>query len=744
MPVEINVGPPVLTINQGSTFMVTDLNGDITVDSEQGVYAGDTRFVSRYAIYANGLPWSRLTSSTTAYYAMQLYLANPAIPTETGEIPAGTLALIVNRTVSDGLHEDIDIENHALVPVRFNLEVLLRADFADIFEVKAHRFVRRGRIVTDWDDMKSELRTSYTDHDFRRELIYGLLNGDIKPHYANGRVTWEVAIEPGHTFHTCCYYTLIQEKRVRKPLYGCYHDPRSQSGRMDRLQLQWRHSVPRMTTPNEDVYRFYRQSVEDLGALRLYDHDFKREVWLPAAGVPWFVTIFGRDSLIVSLQSLWIHRGLALGALKKLAELQATERDDWRDAQPGKMPHEARFGELAHFHLIPHTPYYGTADATILYLILLHEAWRWLGEDTLLREYRDTALRCLEWIDHYGDLDGDGFQEYQTFSTKGYENMGWKDASDAVVYPDGSQVKQPKALCELQGYVFDAWLRMAEVFDALGEGERARTLRRKAEDLRARFWERFWVEDAGIYAYALDSAKRPVRTVASNMGHCLWSGIAAPEHAARIAERLQQPDMWSGWGIRTLSASNPVYNPFSYQLGSVWPHDNGIIAQGFARYGLHDAAARVARDISEAASFFASYRLPELYAGIARQQGTFPVQYLGANVPQAWAAGSVFHLLQAILGLRADAPHGRVYVDPHLPHWLSDITLEGIKAGDGEMDLRFWREGEESCWEVQSQRGNLTVSQEPWRPWGAPASEASVESGSPEQGVGPASARATR
>ena len=252
------------------------------------------------------------------------------------------------------------------------------------------------------------------------------------------------------------------------------------------------------------------------------------------------------------------------------------------------MPSPARFctklrsGELAHFGVIPQTPYYGTADATILYLILLHETWQWQGDNALLRTYRDLALRCLDWIDLYGDRDGDGFQEYQTRSSKGYENMGWKDADDAVVYPDGSQVKGPKALCELQGYVFDAWLRMAEVFDVLGEPERAAALRRKAADLRARFEARFWCEEIGSYAYALDAEKRPVRTIASNAGHCLWNGIASDEHAQRVVERLLEADMWSGWGIRTLSAQNPAYNPFSYQRGSVWPHDNGIIALGFA------------------------------------------------------------------------------------------------------------------------------------------------------------------
>jgi glycogen debranching enzyme len=257
------------------------------------------------------------------------------------------------------------------------------------------------------------------------------------------------------------------QKRMRRPLRGCYES--SKHTRIDDLERQWIAQATTLTSANEDLYRLFQQSVEDIGALRLHDHDFAPDVWIPAAGVPWFVTIFGRDSLIVSLQNMLVYPGFARGALKKLAELQAAERDDWRDAQPGKIPHEIRFGELAHLNLIPHTPYYGTADATALYLIVLHEAWKWVGDRDLLGEFRDTALRCLEWIDRSGDLDGDELQEYQIRSPQGYENMGWKDAADAVVYPDGTLVRGPKALCELQGYTFDAWMRSAEMFDALGE-----------------------------------------------------------------------------------------------------------------------------------------------------------------------------------------------------------------------------------------------------------------------------------
>ena len=714
MPVSISVGPPVVTINQGSTFMVTAEDGQIFADSDHGVFADDTRFLSFYAVFANGQPWQLLTSSTVTYYAARFHLTNPPFDTEDGPVNGGTLALSLLRSVADGIHEDIDVTNHSRSPVRFNLEIALRSDFADLFEVKSRSFVRRGHITTEWNEASGELETAYTNGDFSRRFIYRLVYNSSPAAYANGRLSFEIALQPGEQWHTCCYYILARDGRERRPQRGCRPD--HETG-FDVLQRRWQQQATGLTSANEDLYRLYRQSVEDMGALRLHDHDSGSDLWVPAAGVPWFVAIFGRDSLIASLQNMIVFPRFALGVLKKLAAFQATQIDDWRDAEPGKIPHEIRFGELAHFKRIPHTPYYGTADATSLFLIVLHEAWKWLGEMAVCREYRDVAVRCLEWIDQYGDLDGDGFQEYRTRSSAGYENMGWKDAGDAIVYPDGRQVRQPKALCELQGYVFDAWMRMGELFEALGEIDRARELRRRAADLQNRFEERFWCDDIGFYAFALDSDKQPVRTIASNPGHCLWSGLIRSDRARRVVERLMQPDMWSGWGIRTLSEGVPAYNPISYQRGSVWPHDNGIIALGFKRYGFANEAARIARDISEAASYFVSNRLPELYAGFQRRPGTFPVLYPGANVPQAWAAGSVFHLIQAILGLRADAPHGRLYVDPMLPSWLPNVTLSGLRIGAATVTLRVWREGEETRWEPTSIRGQIQIEQRRCQPW---------------------------
>ncbi len=717
MPVEVRVGPPVLTINQGSTFMVTDERGEIDPASEQGVFAGDTRFVSSYQLYVDRARWDLLSSAATDYDTARLQFTNPPLPTAGGEIGGRGIGLTIRRSVSEGVHEDLEVTNYSLGPVKFVLAIALGSDFADLFEVKSHNLALRGRIATHWDQGRHELSNSYTNQDFHRRLYYRLADFGSPPTYANGRVCFEVALEPRQSWRTCANFILVQGQRVRNPELDCPRQ-RSDGSKAGRLHALWRESATRLSSANEDVARAYHQSVEDMGALRIYDHDFAEDVWLPAAGVPWFVTIFGRDSLTVSLQNMMVHAPFALGALAKLAEFQAQEMDDWRDAEPGKIPHELRFGELAHFHKIPHTPYYGTADATILYLIVLHEAWKWLGDTHDLRRFAPVAERCLEWIDRYGDLDGDGFQEYKSRSSLGYENVGWKDSGNAVVYPDGSQVKQPKALCELQGYVYDAKMRMAEASDALGLSIDADELRRQAADLRRRFDEAYWLEEIGCYAYGLDPDKRPIATVASNAGHCLWSGIAEPARAAKLVERFGRPDMTSGWGLRTLSAENPAYNPFDYQMGSVWPHDNGIIAAGFKRYGFAEEANRVARQIFDAARCFDSYRLPELYSGLTREPGSFPAQYLGANIPQAWAAGSVFHLIQSILGLRGDAPNGRLYVHPTLPDWLPDVRLEGLKVGRARLALRFWREGDDSRWEVLEITGDtIQVEEQPWAPW---------------------------
>jgi glycogen debranching enzyme len=698
MSFKVQVGPPQIAIHQGQTVLVSEPDGQINWPSEKGLYFLDTRVVSNWAIYANGERWELLNGGPVAYHATRIFLTNRAILTEDGAIPPRTVGLTISRWISGGLHEDLDITNNSMKPIRFQLEIAFRCDFADIFEVKSGKIVRRGKITTEWSERRQRVRTAYSNRDFHRAVTIAVLNASSKAVSANGRLSFEVALRPGQAWHACLLYTLEDgEQQLRAPpdCLGQNHKSRHSETMAD-----WLETVVKIQTSNEEFYRLFHQALEDMAALRLPIKGTDHIVFLPAAGLPWFVAPFGRDSLIVSLQNVLIYPEFARGALEILGSLQAKEDDPYRDAEPGKILHELRFGELAHFKLIPHTPYYGTADATPLYLITLHSAWRATGDKALLERHLPTAEGCLAWIDRYGDRDGDGFQEYQTRSPVGYENMAWKDSGDSVMYPDGSLVKGPKALCELQGYVYNAWVRMAEVFETLGKPDRAQELRTKAAALFERFNEAFWDEQMGFYVYALDGNKNKVKTIASNPGHCLWSGIVPRERAKKVVERLMAPDMWTGWGIRTLSADHQAFNPYNYQTGSVWPHDNAIIAMGFKYYGFGAEAARVAHDVSVAASHFLLNQLPELYTAAERSDTNFPVQYIGANVPQAWAAGSVFMLTQALLGFLPDAPRNKLYVDPLLPAWLPDLTVRDLRIGKHKLDIRFWTEGGETAFEV--------------------------------------------
>ena len=698
MPFKVQVGPPQIAIHQAMTVLVTESDGQINWPSDKGLYFFDTRVISAWSVYANGTPWDLLNGGAVNFDAARIFLTNQPFLTEDGAIPSQTLAFEIARVLDHGLHEDLDITNHGQKPVRFNLEIAIRSDFADVFDVKAKRDIRRGHINSDWTEPRQTLRTTYRNADFSRSVAVSVGLSDSRAVFANGRLSFEVKLPPRGRWHCCLMYEFADgDKRYHAP-NDCAADSGSSS--QAKAHRDWRETVLKLRTSNEEFYRFYHQAIDDMAALRLPIEGTDHMVFLPAAGLPWFMAPFGRDSLIVSLQNILVYPEFARGSLEVLGGWQAKERDDYRDAEPGKIMHELRYGELAHFKLIPHTPYYGTADATPLYLVTLHAAWRATGDHALLERYLPIAEAALDWIDNYGDRDGDLLQEYQTRSPVGYENMAWKDAGDSMTYADGSPVRGPKALCELQGYVYDAWVRMAEVFDALKQPDRAAALRQKAAALFTKFNQAFWDEDAGFYAYMLDGEKRRVMTVASNPGHLLWSGIVPPDRAARVVRRLMAPDMNSGWGIRTLSAQHPAFNPYSYQNGSVWPHDNSLIALGFKRYGYSAEVGHIARDISDAASYFLLNQLPELYAGVQRDGANFPVQYLGANVPQAWAAGSCFALLQAMLGIQPDAPGNALYVDPDLPPWLPDVTLTDLRLGRKHLEIRFRRDGDKTVWDV--------------------------------------------
>ncbi len=699
MPIEIRTDhPPNITIHQGRSVLVTDTDACLRQPSQRGLYFLDTRLISEWRITANGQEWELMSWGNEAYNSVRIILTNPQLRTRDAEVKRHTLRLAISRMIDSGMHEDLDLVNFGMSSVKLNLEIAIRSDFYDLFEVKRGETVRRSGISTDWSEDEQELSNHYKKGNFSRAVTVKIRDSDTRAVFANGNIAFPLELGPGEAWHSCLLYEFIDgDSGSYAPPQGCVSGMKANE-RSSELESM-RRAVAEVSAPHAIFARIARQASEDAIALRIRVPGREKEI-LPAGGVPWFLTVFGRDTIIASLQYQLIDPDFSRGALDLLGSLQATRRDDFRDAEPGKILHEMRHGELAYFGEIPHSPYYGTADATPLYLILLHAAWKRTGDRSLLERHITTAKNCLSWIDNYGDRDGDGFQEYQTRSPQGYENQGWKDAENAILYPDGKCVKGPKALCELQGYVFDAWRAMAEVFDELGDQGQAADLRKKADQLFQRFNDAFWDEETGFYALALDGDKKKVMSVASNPGHCLWSGIVPQERAARVVRRLLQPDMWSGWGIRTLSAQHVAYNPMSYQNGSVWPHDNSIIALGMRRYGFHEEASRIAEAVCAAGSYFSGNRLPELFAGMGRKEVDFPIRYLGANVPQAWASGSIFFFVQALIGFQPDLPRQTLRLAPLLPEWLPELTIKDLRLGDRRIDLRFWREKDITRFEV--------------------------------------------
>jgi hypothetical protein len=685
----VTVGPSTLTINHDRQFLISQPNATMLPQDDVGFYARDTRFVSGYSVTFNGVKPLLLDAITVEHFSARHEFMTPELrlgpgtgADADGVLPERSLGFRLERTILEGVHEDYDLTNYAMHPVRVVLEIGIESDFADIFDVREHRLIRRGDLQTVWRPRIAELRSTYRNRTFRRGLIVKVEKAGSKAEYANGRLVFVCELLPGAEWHVCLKWLPVIGPRLARTL-PC-HSLLLGDGRVA-------HPLPpvELVTTHATLPAIWRQAVEDTEALRMVDTTVRGGLFVPAAGIPWFVTVFGRDSLVVSMESISAFPEFALGALRTLAQVQATADEAEQDMEPGKIPHEIRSGELASLGLLPFAPYYGTADATPLYIIVLSYAYQWSGDVALLQRYRRNAEAAMGWVLNYGDRDGDGFQEYLRRSTHGIANQGWKDSWDAIRHADGSIAEAPIALCELQGYAFDAMLRMAEIYDLLKEPEKAEGLRERARRLYQQFNEVFWWESEGTYYLGLDKDKRPMETVASNAGHCLASGIVPPERAGRVVDRLMAPDMWSGWGIRTLSSKHPGYNPYSYHCGSVWPHDNATIAGGFRRAGRHTEAQRVAEGIFAAAERFDAYRLPELFAGLPRDAGAFPVPYLGANVPQAWAAAAVFRLVAILCGIHTVGRNRTMYVNPDLPDWLPSLTLRNLRAGHGSMELHL-------------------------------------------------------
>jgi glycogen debranching enzyme len=674
----VQVPQPIEVLHGGGTALACDREGRVAAEQLHGLFAGDTRVLSTYRIGVGGHEWQLLSRTRPDSASAQWNFQNPAIQGSAYDLPAGTLLFSVTRRLAGALHDDLRLSAFVDRPVCLRLALHLDADFADIFEVKDR--VIRSRLNVLRISEPSGLTLSYERRGFRRGLRIRFRPSGPPPVFVGTLAIFDLELAWG-TDWTCCLEAapIIGGEVVH--FRGDPHAPGSPVALPGANAL-----VINSDTLLQGPFERGRADLHSLAVEQPGRPPY------PAAGAPWFLTLFGRDTLFTALMGSLDGSWLAEGALAALGERQAKGRDDWRDAEPGKLPHEVRRGELAYRGEIPHSAYYGTHDTPALYCLALWQAWRWTRKRSLLDDHLETARAALRWCDEAGDRDGDELQEYATRSSRGYYNQGWKDAGDAVVHDDGRIAEVPLATVELQGYLFAARLAMAELLDITGDGSQAERLRRAARDMRARVEERFWMEEHGFYALALDRDKRQVASVSSNPGHLLWCGLPGRARASRVAERLLRPDLFSGWGLRTLSTENPAYNPLSYQRGSVWPFDTALAAAGLFRYGLREEASTLLRSILEAATAFEKDSLPELFCGIDRARG-LPVPYERANRPQAWSAAVPLLAAHLFLGLVPDAPHGRCYLSPWLPEWLPHLELRGIVLGSGKLDVRIIRRG---------------------------------------------------
>ena len=675
--------PDRVLLKQNDTFVVSDGRGDFPVDDEGGLglYRRDCRFLSGYELRLNGHQPILLNNSVDRAYVATFQLVNPALDLDGGPgIPQQTLSLRRSRFVHDGFHERIGIRNCSNRPVEVELELRFDADFEDIFEVRGYSRLpllgtrERPQVVD------SGLRLGYQGLDGVRRVTDILM--DPAPHLRGGRATIPVRLGSQGIF------VLLVDVF---PLLDGEVAPHSQFDvsleGLERTYDAWNRSCTQFASDNEalDGGLLWR-NLEDLRVLC----DDRPTGLFPTAGIPWYAVPFGRDALITSFQTLALNPELAQGSLRYLASQQGRRVDAYREEEPGKILHEVRFGELAQLHQIPHTPYYGTVDATPLFLVLLVELLDWTADLDLLAELWPHVEAALDWIDRYGDVDGDGFVEYSKRSHAGVRNQGWKDSMDSLINAGGERAALPAALVEVQGYVYHAKAGLARILRRSGrDPDLAERLDAEAVALRRRFNDAFWMPDHHFLAQALDGEGAQVPWITSNPGHCLWSGIVDRRRAAHVASRLLAPDMFSGWGVRTLSAQSPHFNPMSYHNGSVWPHDNSIVACGLRRYGHAEEAEKVARSVLEACMRFADTRIPELFCGFRRDErfNSGPGEYLISCSPQAWGAGSLFHFLQTLLGVEADMLEGRLRIHPVDTPLFARLRVEGMRVADGTVDF---------------------------------------------------------
>jgi glycogen debranching enzyme len=662
-----------VTIVEGSSFCVSDRSGDIAGHRTQGMFILDTRVISTWRLSVDGMSMDSL--AVVPEHPFEATFVGRSIPRP--GVHDSPLVVTRRRLVASGLREDLTVFNYAQEPVGCALVLQVDGDFADLFDVKEtrpapRREVRRhaaGNEVWLSVDVNGQQRGVRIRAGEASATPTGLTFNVVIPAQGSWKTTIEVLPS-----------TDGQEVDTAFPL-----DVPVDSARPVVRMETWRATIPQVTTPSTALKRVLHQSVQDLGALRITDPD-RPGSEVVAAGAPWYMALFGRDSLLTSWMALPLDPGLAGGTLQTLAAYQGRKSDAMSEEEPGRILHEVRLGVDPSRALGGSQIYYGSVDATPLFVVLLDEAVRWGLDLTTAQGLLPAADAALEWARSHGDLDGDGFVEYRRKTDRGLINQGWKDSEDSINFADGQPARGPIALCEVQAYVYAAYRARAHLADIFGDETTSRTWNRRASRLRDDFDAAFWIPDLGHYALALDGKKRQIDSLTSNIGHCLWGGIALPERADDITTHLLGDALFSGWGIRTLASTMPTYNPVSYHNGSIWPHDNAIIANGLTYYGKYEEAAKVAEAIIDSASSFGG-RLPELFCGFDRAQVPVPVPYPTSCSPQAWAAASPIGLLRSAMGLHMCAPHGHASAEPHLPRKWRHVAVDAISVAGHRIQI---------------------------------------------------------
>lgn len=741
---KISPRPRTIYCSQGRAVLATDLDGLIGDFPRHGLFVGETRLLSRYRYFVDGKRPESVAVSNVEQHSWLGYYISPAPgatwkqDTGSGEMEEAseeTIELKVSRTVGLGIHEDIDFTNFTQRPVQFTFEIELDSDFAD--QAETFRRKQRGKLTRRWRQLSS--RRGELVYDYRathkyshqgnrgiarihRGLTVKIENADSAVSFRRSRLRFNVHLKAHESWHTCVKLTPVFEGEAMPPLYGCreFFGTRNQLDRRraiflnESTQFQTDEAHPKLSSVVESALL---QATHDLSALRLPDLDHGDRSWITAAGLPIYIALFGRDTLTAGWQASVLSTSMADGALRELPKWQGKVENDWRDEQPGRMLHEAHTGPLATLNYNPRSRYYGAATTSSFYPVVVSELWHWTGNGGEAKSLLEPALRGLQWKDKYTDRFGDGFYDYETRSKQGNRNQGWKDSEDAIVYEDGQLVDPPISTCEEQAFVYVAKLRMSEMLWFMGDRELAGRLFHEASELKKRFNDRYWMPDKNFFALGLDAKRQQIKSISSNPGHLLACGIVHKELAQPVARRLMQDDMFSGWGVRTLSADHPAYDPYSYHRGSVWPVEHGSFAMGMMRFGLIKELHTIASAIFESSTLFDYNRLPECFSGHPRdKEHPFPALYPKTNWPQAWSASSVFAIMQAILGLYPFAPTKLLLLDPQLPDWLPEIFVRNLHVGKAVVSIRFYRKGANTHFDVLEKRGRLHVLRQP-SPW---------------------------